>query len=85
MHSDWLKKHSKSTDHVLVFKTKVSHFRVKNTPLKSSNEGSVFFFLWTKEKLLFTKSSFKECNYGLFTAERKNVPCFELQSRQPRF
>ena len=49
MHSDWLKKHSKSTDHVLVFKTKVSHFRVKNTPLKSSNEGSAFFFCGLKK------------------------------------
>ena len=41
--------------HAAVFKTKVSHFKVKNTPLKdtkmemeSSKECPVFF-LWTKE------------------------------------
>ena len=41
--------------HAVVFKTKVSHFKVKNTPLQdtkmemaSSKERPVFF-LWTKK------------------------------------
>ena len=56
----------------VVFKTKVSHFKVKNTPLKdtkmemeSSKECPVFF-LWTKGKLLDRKLFIEEFNFVLF-------------------
>ena len=41
-----------------------------------------FLFLWTKEKLLFTKSSFKEFNYGFFTAESWAKMCPVLKFNQ---
>ena len=65
---------SKSLNAV-VFKTKVAHFRVKNTPLKETNCKGKFkrglsFFCWTR-KALVMKLSFEEFNNVFFTSERK--------------
>ena len=64
------------------FKTRVLHFKVKNTPLKDKNGKRKFkrmlSFLFVEEgKLFIKKSSFEEFNLVFFTAER--MVCFEMQ------
>ena len=61
----------------VVFKTKVAHFRVKNTPLIKRyklkgkvQKGAQFFFVG-QGKLLVMKLSFEEFNNVFFTLERK--------------
>ena len=75
--------------HAVVFKIKVSHFRVKNKLLKDTNGKGKFkwmlrFLLVEWGKILVTKSSFEDFNDVFFTAER-NMSCFEIQPRQRSF
>ena len=56
------------------FKTRVLHFKVKNTPLKDKNGKRKFkrmlsFLFVEKGKLFIKKSSFEEFNLVFFTAE----------------
>ena len=62
--------------HAVVFKTKVSHFKVKNTHTKMEMESSKefpVFFLWTKE-------SFWTGNCSL----RDIQPCFVHAESSPQ-
>ena len=70
------------------FKTRVLHFKVKNTPLKDKNGKRKFkrmlSFLFVEEgKLFIKKSSFEEFNLVFFTTEP--MVCFEMQPRQRSF
>ena len=67
------------------FKTRVLHFKVKNTPLKDKNGKRKFkrmlIFLFVAEgKLFIKKLSFEEFNLVFFTTAR--MVCFEMQPRQ---
>ena len=76
------KKWEKSeTSLAVVYKTKVSHFKVKNTPLKATDgkrkfKGMLCFLLLDKGRLFFTKLSFEEFKI-FFTVE--SLACFEMQ------
>ena len=61
--------------HVVVFKTKVLHFKIENTPIKDTNgKGKfkrMFSFLFVgKRKLFAIKLSFEELNLVFYTADR---------------
>ena len=68
------------------FKTRVLHFKVRNTPLKDKNwkeevqkpENAQFVFV-EEGKLFIKKSSFAEFNRVFFTTER--MVCFEITIR----
>ena len=63
------------------FKTRVLHFKVKNTPLKDKNGKRKFKEKVVEEgKLFIKKSSFEEFNLVFFSTER--MVCFEMQPRQ---
>ena len=67
------------------FKTRVLHFKVKNTPLKDKNgkrkfKGMLNFLFVEEGKLFIKKSSFEEFNLVFFSTER--MVCFEMQPRQ---
>ena len=64
-----------------VYKTSVSHFKVKNTPLKHTGGKGKFkrilsFLLVEKRRLSFTKSSFEkfEIHETFITADRSAWP-----------
>ena len=63
-------------DHdVVVFKTKVLHFKIENTPIKDTNGKRKFkrmlsFFFVAKRKLFAIKLSFEEFNLVFYTADR---------------
>ena len=64
-----------------VYKTSVSHFKVKNTPLKHTDGKEKFkrmfsFLLTEKGRLFFTKSSFEkfEIHKIFITADRNAWP-----------
>ena len=65
-----------SRDHdVVVFKTKVLHFKIKNTPIKDTNGKKKFkrmlsFLFVDKRKLFAMKLSFEESNLVFYTADR---------------
>lgn len=59
----------------MVFKTKVLHFKVENTPIKDKNGKGRFkkmlkFLVVGKRKLFVAKLSFEEFKVVFFTAER---------------
>ena len=61
--------------HVVVFKTKVLHFKIENTPIKDTNGKRKFkrtlsFFFVDKQKLFALKLSFEEFNQ-LFNQPRQ--------------
>ena len=61
-----------------VYKTSVSHFKVKNTPLKDTGGKGRFkrmlnFLLMDKGRLFFTESSFEKFEI-LITADRSAWP-----------
>ena len=61
--------------HVVVFKTKVLHFKIENTPIKDTNGKRKFkrmlsFLLWTKKRLSAMKLSFEEFSLDFYTADR---------------
>ena len=61
--------------HAVVFKTKVLHFKVENTPTKDTKVKGKFkrilsFLFVDKRKLFVTKLSFEEFHLVFFTAER---------------
>ena len=96
VHSDWLKSMLYESikqgaicesHHAVVFKTKVLHFRYKNTPFKDTVNGKgkfkgifslIFLFF------LVAKLSFKESNDVSFKAEHK-MSCFKIHGRQQSF
>ena len=60
---------------MVVFKTKVLHFKIENTPIKDTNGKSKFkripsFLFEDKRKLLARKLSFEEFNLVFFTADQ---------------
>ena len=63
-------------DHdVVVFKTKVLHFKIENTPIKDTNGKRKFkrmlsFLFVDKRKLFAMKLSFEEFNLVFYTADR---------------
>ena len=63
-------------DHdVVVFKTKVLHFKIENTPIKDTNGKRKFkrmlsFLFVDKRKLFAMKLSFEESNLVFYTADR---------------
>ena len=63
-------------DHdVVVFKTKVLHFKIENTPIKDTNGKRKFkrmlsFLFVDKRKLFAMKLSFKEFNIVFYTVDR---------------
>ena len=64
---------------MVVFKTKFSHFRVKNTPLKDTNGKGKFkwmlsFLSWTEESFLVTNSSFEEFSDVFFFSRQLCKP-----------
>ena len=61
--------------HVVVFKTKVLHFKIENTPIKDTNGKRKFkrmlsFLFVDKRKLFAMKLSFEESNLVFYTADR---------------
>ena len=65
---------------MVVFKTKVLHFKIENTPIKDRNGKRKFkrmlsFLPVDKRKLFVMKLFFEEFNLVFFTAER--LACFE--------
>ena len=61
--------------HVVVFKTKVLHFKIENTPIKDTNGKRKFkrmlsFLFVDKRKLFAMKLSVKEFNLVFYTADR---------------
>ena len=73
-------------DHdVVVFKTKVLHFKIENTPIKDTNGKRKFkrmlsFLFVDKRKLFAMKLSFEEFNLVFYTADRSTW----LVLNQPR-
>ena len=60
---------------VVVFKTKVLHFKIENTPIKDTNGKRKFkrmlsFLFVDKRKLFAMKLSFEEFNLVFYTADR---------------
>ena len=60
--------------HVVVFKTKVLHFKIENTPIKDTNGKRKFkrmlsFLFVDKRKLFAMKLSFEEFNLVFYTAD----------------
>ena len=60
---------------VVVFKTKVLHFKIENTPIKDTNWKRKFkrmfsFLFVDKRKLFAMKLSFEEFNLVFYTADR---------------
>ena len=93
VHSDWLKSMLYQSikqgaicesHHVMVFKTKVSHFRYKNTQMEreSSKEYS-FFFLWTR-KAFGCKIVLQVIQQCFLQSGAQNV-LFKIHSRQQSF
>ena len=61
--------------HVVVFKTKVLHFKIENTPIKDTNGKRKFkrmlsFLFVDKRKLFAMKLPFEEFNLVFYTADR---------------
>ena len=61
--------------HAVVFKTKVLHFKIENTPIKDTNGKRKFkrmlsFLFVDKRKLFAMKLSFEEFNLVFYTADR---------------
>ena len=61
--------------HVVVFKTKVLHFKIESTPVKDTNGKKKFkrmlsFLFVDKRKLVAMKLSFVEFNRVFYTADR---------------
>ena len=61
--------------HVVVFKTKVLHFKIENTPIKDTNGKTKFkrmlsFLFVDKRKLFAMKLSFEEFNLVFYMADR---------------
>ena len=61
--------------HVVVFKTKVLHFKIENTPIKDTNGKRKFkrmlsFLFVDKRKFFAMKLSFKEFNLVFYMADR---------------
>ena len=61
--------------HMVVFKTKVLHFKIENTPIKDTNGKSKFkrmlsLLFVDKRKLFAMKLSFEEFNLVFYTADR---------------
>ena len=61
--------------HVVVFKTKVLHFKIENTPIKDTNGKRKFkrmlsFLFVDKRKLFAMKLSFEEFNLVFYAADR---------------
>ena len=70
---------------VVVFKTKVLHFKIENTPIKDTNGKRKFkrmlsFFFVDKRKLFTMKLSFEEFNLVFYKADRSA----RLVLNQPR-
>ena len=70
---------------VVVFKTKVLHFKIENTPIKDTNGKRKFkrmlsFLFVDKRKLFAMKLSFEEFNLVFYTADRSTW----LVLNQPR-
>ena len=62
-------------NHVVVFKTKVLHFKIENTPIKDTSGKRKFkrmlsFLFVDKRKLFAMKLSFEEFNLVFFTADQ---------------
>ena len=60
---------------MVVFKTKVLHFKIENTPIKDTNGKRKFkrmlsFLFVDKRKLFAMKLSFEEFNLVFYTADR---------------
>ena len=59
---------------VVVFKTKVLHFKIENTPIKDTSGKGKFkrirFLFVDKRKLFAMKLSFEEFNLVFYTADR---------------
>ena len=60
---------------MVVFKTKVLHFKIENTPIKDTNGKRKFkrmlsFLFVDKQKLFAMKLSVKEFNLVFYTADR---------------
>ena len=75
--------------HVVVFKTKVLHFKIENTPIKDTNGKRKFkrmlsFLFVDKRKLFAMKLSFEEFNLVFYTADR-NAWLVLNQTRQRGF
>ena len=76
--------------HVVVFKTKVLHFKIENTPIKDTNGKRKFkrmlsFLFVDKRKLFAMKLSFEEFNLVFYTADGTlGLACFE-STKAPRF
>ena len=71
--------------HVVVFKTNVLYFKIKNTPIKDINGKRKFkrmlsFFFVDKRELFAMKLSFEEFNLVFFTADQSA----SLVLNQPR-
>ena len=69
----------------ICFKTRVLHFKFKNTPLKDKKwkekvQKNAQLSLVEEGKLFIKKSSFEEFSLVFFTTER--MVCFEMQQRQ---
>ena len=62
--------------HVVVFKTKVLHFKIENTPIKDTSGKRKFkrvlrFLFVDKRELFAMKLSFEEFNLDFFTADQR--------------
>ena len=78
-------------DHdVVVFKTKVLHFKIENTPIKDTNGKRKFkrmlsFLFVDKRKLFALKLSFEEFNLVFYTADRSAWLVLNKAARLTRF
>ena len=76
--------------HVVVFKTKVLHFKIENTPIKDTNGKRKFkrmlsFLFVDKRKLFAMKLSFEEFNLVFYTADRSAWLVLNKAARLTRF
>ena len=74
-----------NVEHAAVFKTKLLHFKIENTPLRLTNEKKKFkrrliFLFVDKRKRFVANLSFQEFNLVFITAER--VAYSSMQSGQ---
>ena len=75
---------------MVVFKTKVLHFKIENTPIKDTNGKRKFkrmlsFLFVDKRKLFAMKLSFEEFNLVFYRANGTlGLACFE-PTKAPRF
>ena len=76
--------------HAVVFKTKVLHFKIENTPIKDTNGTRKFerklSFLFVNKRTLFDMTlSFEEFNLVFYTADRSAWLVLNKAARLTRF